>query len=60
MYGIWSDAFVFLTGVQILIDEDDESSIASDVFESVSSVESGDSFNTPDDEVKRVLEQQTK
>jgi hypothetical protein len=49
MYGIWSDAFVFLTGVQILIDEDDESSIASDVWRSVSSVDSADSFNTPDE-----------
>jgi hypothetical protein len=42
MFGIWSDAFVFLTGVQVLIDEDDERSIASDVFDDIS-IESGDS-----------------
>ena len=42
MFGIWSDAFVFLISVQVLIDEDDERSIASNVFDDIS-IESGDS-----------------
>lgn len=42
MFGIWNDAFVFLISVQVLIDEDDERSIASNVFDDIS-IESGDS-----------------
>ena len=37
MFGIWSDTFVFLSGVQIGIDEDDERGDAADMFNSVNS-----------------------